>query len=116
MTSTKHLSLSPQTSISPIPEGLKLPEVIITRRTRTHSMNGRIEDDDHEGTVKFFCRSRGHGFIDDDQVNYIFYFQIFLNITLRKNTLFKIYFNDFNILLNKPKINHAIAYLRFLCI
>ena len=69
MTSPKHLSLSPQTSISPIPEGLKLPEVIITRRTRTHSMNGRIEDDDHEGTVKFFCRSRGHGFIDDDQVS-----------------------------------------------
>lgn len=29
-------------------------------------MSGRIEDEVHEGTVKFFCRSRGHGFIDDD--------------------------------------------------
>ena len=29
-------------------------------------MNGRIEEDVHEGTVRFFCRSKGHGFIDDD--------------------------------------------------
>ena len=34
-------------------------------------MNGRIEDEIREGTVKFFCRSRGHGFIDDDQVSAI---------------------------------------------
>lgn len=33
-------------------------------------MNGRIGDDIHEGTVKFFCRSRGHGFIDDDDDTY----------------------------------------------
>lgn len=32
-------------------------------------MNGRIGDEVHEGTVKFFCRSRGHGFIDDDDVS-----------------------------------------------
>ena len=39
------------------------------RRTRTHSMNGRIGDEVHEGVVKFFCRSRGHGFMDDDDVS-----------------------------------------------
>ena len=61
-------SLSPM-GVSPIPEGLILPPIIITRRTRTLSMNGRIEDEVHEGTVKFFCRSRGHGFIDDSMVN-----------------------------------------------
>ena len=52
-----------------IPSGLSLPEIIITRRTRTHSMNGRIGEEIHEGIVKFFCRSRGHGFIDDDEVS-----------------------------------------------
>ena len=61
-------SLSPN-GISPMPEGLRLPEIIITRRTRTQSMNGRIGDEVHDGTVKFFCRSRGHGFIDDDLVS-----------------------------------------------
>jgi len=54
-----------------IPGGLMLPDIIITRRTRTHSMNGRIEEDVHEGTVRFFCRSKGHGFIDDDTVTAI---------------------------------------------
>eukprot|EP00093_Oithona_nana_P004890 04890.XXX_48180_49206_1 [CDS] Oithona nana genome sequencing. len=54
-----------------MPEGLRLPEIIITRRTRTQSMNGRIGDEVHDGTVKFFCRSRGHGFIDDDLVNHL---------------------------------------------
>jgi len=51
---------------TPIPLGLKLPDVIVTRRTRTLSMNGRIEDEVREGQVRFFCRSKGHGFIDDD--------------------------------------------------
>lgn len=32
-------------------------------------MSGRIEDEVREGTVKFFCRSRGHGFIDDDEAS-----------------------------------------------
>jgi len=32
-------------------------------------MNGRIEDDVREGTVRFFCRSKGHGFIDDTDKN-----------------------------------------------
>ena len=69
MTSPLNRSLSPQGLQGSLPEGLRLPEVIITRRTRTISMNGRIDEDDvHEGTVKFFCRSRGHGFIDDDSV------------------------------------------------
>ena len=64
MTSPVRLSSSPG---SPgMPHGLTLPDIIITRRTRTHSMNGRIEEDVHEGTVRFFCRSKGHGFIDDD--------------------------------------------------
>lgn len=68
MTSPLNRSLSPQGGL---PEGLRLPEVIITRRTRTISMNGRIDEEDvHEGTVKFFCRSRGHGFIDDDNDTY----------------------------------------------
>lgn len=51
---------------SPIPEGLLIPELIVTRRTRTHSMSGRIEDDIQQGKVKFFCRSKGHGFIEVD--------------------------------------------------
>ena len=71
MTSPQNRSLSPQGGFSPFPDGLRLPEVIITRRTRTQSMNGRIEDEIREGTVKFFCRSRGHGFIDDDQVSLV---------------------------------------------
>ena len=48
-----------------LPEGLLLPEVIITRRTRTVSMSGRIDHNVvQEGAVRFFCRSKGHGFID----------------------------------------------------
>ncbi|XP_059093317.1 cold shock domain-containing protein CG9705-like [Tigriopus californicus] len=57
------VSSSPSSS-SPLPEGLKLPDMIITRRTRTQSMSGRIQDQVHQGKVKFFCRSKGHGFID----------------------------------------------------
>lgn len=53
--------------LSPLPEGLSVPEMIITRRTRTHSMSGRIEDQVNTGTVKFFCRSRGHGFLDPSE-------------------------------------------------
>jgi hypothetical protein len=49
----------------PLPDGLSVPEVIITRRTRTLSMTGRIDHDiTQEGKVKLFCRSKGHGFID----------------------------------------------------
>lgn len=45
-----------------------LPDVIVTRRTRTDSLCGRINDDIDTGTVKYFCRSRGHGFIIPDNV------------------------------------------------
>ena len=45
-----------------------LPEVIVTRRTRTESLCGKIESDVETGTVKYFCRSRGHGFVKPDQV------------------------------------------------
>ena len=56
---------SPLLSGGALPEGLLLPEVIITRRTRTVSMSGRIDHNViQEGTVRFFCRSKGHGFID----------------------------------------------------
>jgi cold shock CspA family protein len=54
------------TPMSPLPEGYHLPELIITRRTRTLSMSGRIENEVNTGTVRFFCRSKGHGFIDPD--------------------------------------------------
>eukprot|EP00094_Tigriopus_californicus_P011678 TCALIF_11283-PA protein Name:"Similar to CG9705 Cold shock domain-containing protein CG9705 (Drosophila melanogaster)" AED:0.17 eAED:0.17 QI:0/0/0/0.66/1/1/3/0/200 len=65
------VSSSPSSS-SPLPEGLKLPDMIITRRTRTQSMSGRIQDQVHQGKVKFFCRSKGHGFIDPSKVmNYL---------------------------------------------
>ena len=68
ITDNKEIMISPVNSPgSPgMPQGLMLPDIIITRRTRTISMNGRIEEDVHEGTVRFFCRSKGHGFIDDD--------------------------------------------------
>ena len=48
-----------------LPEGFFLPDVIITRRTRTVSMSGGIDHNViQEGTIRFFCRSKGHGFID----------------------------------------------------
>lgn len=62
---TSPMAMSPG---SPVPPGLRLPDVIVTRRTRTVSMNGRIEDEVREGTVRFFCRSKGHGFIDDSDM------------------------------------------------
>ena len=48
--------------------GLVLPDVIVTKRNRTDSICGRIEDDCCRGTVKYFCRSRGHGFIVPENV------------------------------------------------
>ena len=45
-----------------------LPDVIVTRRSRTDSMCDRIEDDTMVGTVKYFCRSRGHGFVNPLEV------------------------------------------------
>ncbi|CAG5129932.1 unnamed protein product [Candidula unifasciata] len=44
-----------------------IPSPIPTRRTRTKSMSERAaEGPTHKGTVKFFCRQRGHGFIHPD--------------------------------------------------
>ncbi len=48
-----------------------IPEVIVTKRTRTVSMCGRIVDEEEEGTVKYFCRSRGHGIINPDDVSIV---------------------------------------------
>ena len=52
---------------------LVLPEVIVTKRNRTESVCGRIEDDCCRGTVKYFCRSRGHGFIVPENVSWCIY-------------------------------------------
>lgn len=48
---------------------LVLPDVIVTKRNRSDSIIGRIEDDVERGTVKYFCRSRGHGFIVPENVS-----------------------------------------------
>ena len=65
-TSSPTLAMSsPLLPSGDLPEGLLLPDVIITRRTRTVSMSGRIDHNViQEGTIRFFCRSKGHGFID----------------------------------------------------
>lgn len=42
------------------------PDVIVTKRSRTQSVCGRIFEDVDTGVVKYFCRSRGHGFITPD--------------------------------------------------
>ena len=46
-----------------------LPDVIVTRRNRSDSVCGRIFDDVETGLVKYFCRSRGHGFVKPDSVS-----------------------------------------------
>lgn len=45
-----------------------VPDVIVTRRTRTDSVCGKIFEDVEMATVKYFCRSRGHGFVKPDKV------------------------------------------------
>jgi len=45
-----------------------IPE-FVSRRTRTCSISARIHEDVRSGVVKYFCRSRGHGFIIADQLN-----------------------------------------------
>ncbi len=40
-----------------------LPDVIVTRRSRSDSVCGRILEEEESGRVKYFCRSRGHGFV-----------------------------------------------------
>lgn len=53
---------------SPLREGKFLfPSPLPTRRTRTKSMSERAaEGPTFKGTVKMFCRQRGHGFIHPD--------------------------------------------------
>lgn len=49
------------------PYGLKVPDFIITKRTRTHSMNERaLRNPVGRGKIKHFSRSKGHGFIHDE--------------------------------------------------
>lgn len=45
-----------------------IPE-LVSRRTRTCSISARIHEDVRTGVVKYFCRSRGHGFIVADQLS-----------------------------------------------
>jgi len=40
-----------------------MPDVIVTRRSRTDSVCGRILEEEESGVVKYFCKSRGHGFV-----------------------------------------------------
>nr|ACO10456.1 Cold shock domain-containing protein C2 [Caligus rogercresseyi]ACO11708.1 Cold shock domain-containing protein C2 [Caligus rogercresseyi] len=44
-------------------EALDPPETFVTRRTRTESTSGKTTENLVEGTVKYFCRSRGFGFL-----------------------------------------------------
>lgn len=53
---------------SPLSFDVPVPEVIITRRTRTDSVTGKIDQVVLEGKVRLFCRSKGHGFIDPKEV------------------------------------------------
>ncbi|KAF5279968.1 hypothetical protein FQA39_LY18189 [Lamprigera yunnana] len=41
-----------------------IPSPMITRRNRTPSMSERtLDSPEHTGTIKTFCREKGHGFI-----------------------------------------------------
>jgi len=44
-----------------------LENTLLTRRTRTSSISDRIKSTPQEGTVSYFCRSRGHGYIRGDE-------------------------------------------------
>jgi len=47
-------------------QALSVPQVIITKRTRTHSTNERaLLNPVVSGKIKYFSRSKGHGFIQD---------------------------------------------------
>ncbi|KAK4872490.1 hypothetical protein RN001_014519 [Aquatica leii] len=46
------------------PKQATIPSPLITRRTRTPSMSERaLESPELSGTIKSFCREKGHGFI-----------------------------------------------------
>jgi len=40
-----------------------LENTLLPRRSRTSSISERIKSDTQRGTVSYFCRSRGHGYI-----------------------------------------------------
>ena len=43
---------------------MSIPSPLITRRTRTASMSERaLESPELSGTIKSFCREKGHGFV-----------------------------------------------------
>merc|ERR1740131_500976 len=44
-----------------------LESTLIPRRARTASVCERIEEGDWTGTITYFCKSRGHGFIKPDK-------------------------------------------------
>lgn len=46
------------------------PEKYVARSNRSNSLVGRIVDDVLYGSIKYFCRSRGHGFINPDGVSH----------------------------------------------
>merc|ERR1712029_873345 len=43
-----------------------LENTLLPRRSRTSSISERIKSETQNGTVTYFCRSRGHGFLRDD--------------------------------------------------
>ena len=62
------LSDSITTPTEPYIKHLSLPSPIITRRTRTNSTSAKaFENPIEKGTVKMFCREKGHGFITSNR-------------------------------------------------
>jgi len=43
-----------------------LEQTLLPRRVRTASVCERIKSDTQSGTVSYFCKSRGHGFLQSD--------------------------------------------------
>lgn len=82
---TKAAMESPSTKMErpaslPSPNGqgyLSIPSPIITRRTRTNSTSQRAYSNPiDKGTVKTFCREKGHGFIEKEKTKEIIFVHI----------------------------------------
>ncbi|CAI6364865.1 unnamed protein product [Macrosiphum euphorbiae] len=53
--------------LSPTKIGMLAPSPIVTRRTRTDSTSAlALKNPQISGKVKYFCKSKGHGFITPD--------------------------------------------------